>query len=188
MNKDILDEFISYLSKERKKSVSYLRRNMSLTDEQAEDIFQDSCISCYQNLKEGNLQSLTCTLSTYLNRICINKAHNFIRDNKDKIHSKKNSSDDDNSTSENRFIYIDEKLDEILDLTEEDNSFREEKNKKVRDIVKNLPKPCDSIFWGMYRDGLSLKKIGEMLGYASYDVIKITRQRCIKKFKEKFEK
>lgn len=181
MNQDLLDKFISYVSKDKKKSISFLIRNMSLTDEQAEDIFQDSCVAFYENLNGGKLENLSCTISTYLNEICKRQALKYKRD-----HSEKDILQDE-SEPRTRFVYIDEKLDEILDLTEEDNSGREEKNKKVQEIVRELPKPCDEIFWGMYRDGLSLKEIGEILGYASYEVVKKTRQRCMDKFEKKFK-
>lgn len=191
MNQDLLDKFISIQKTEIKRSVHYIRWKFSFTEDQAHEVYLNSCEAVYKQIKGGKLVDIRKELTDYLTEVYRRQALKYISENKYEFTKKETSKYDKDSDEkpydDNKFIYIDEKLDEILDIVDDDDSEREEKNQKVRDIVKNLPKPCDEIFWGMYRDGLSLKEIGEMLGYASYEVVKKTRQRCIKKFTEKFK-
>ena len=80
--------------------------------------------------------------------------------------------------------YNDSKIDELLGFGEE-NITDEQKN-IMRDLVQNLPKPCDDILWYFYGDNLDMQTIADMLNYKGADSVKTTKSRCMSKLKEKF--
>ena len=45
----------------------------------AEEIYDDAILALYQNVKEGKLKELTCSLQTYINRIGEHKAIDLLR-------------------------------------------------------------------------------------------------------------
>jgi DNA-directed RNA polymerase specialized sigma24 family protein len=61
----------TFFTKEKRKTVALLRDRYNLSHESAEDVYQDSCIALFQNIKNGKLVSLTSSLSTYFTQICI---------------------------------------------------------------------------------------------------------------------
>ena len=65
-------------------------------------------------------------------------------------------------------------------------SYIEKKEELVRNIVRNLPSPCDEILWGYYRDGYSMKTLAEKFDYASETSAKVTKHRCCEKFRFRF--
>ena len=59
-----------FFEKERSKILLVLRNRLSISTEDAEDIYQDACIALFNNIKMGKLKTLTCSLSTYFMQIC----------------------------------------------------------------------------------------------------------------------
>ena len=71
-------ELNHFISNERNKVLSYLRKKFSISDDDLDDIYQDSSLALYMNIQDGKLTTLTSTLSTYFLRVCINQALKFI--------------------------------------------------------------------------------------------------------------
>lgn len=167
-----------FLTKEREKALCYLERNYSLDNEDAKDVFQESSLALFMNIKNGKLVNLTSTLSTYFLKICINQARKSLRKNKNTINI--------NEVIElkQKDEYNDSKIDELLGFGEE-NITDEQKN-IMRNLVQNLPKPCDDILWYFYGDNLDMQTIADMLNYKGADSVKTTKSRCMSKLKEKF--
>ena len=90
--------------------------------------------------------------------------------------------DDENCSYEQ---FIESKINKILSF-DEDGSDIEQKEALVRNIVKDLPSPCNELLWGFYRDGLSMKELAERYGYSSENTAKVTKHRCCDKFKKRF--
>ena len=61
-----------FFEKERSKVLIVLRNRLSISTEDAEDIYQDACIALFNNIQKGKLKTLTCSLSTYFTQICLN--------------------------------------------------------------------------------------------------------------------
>lgn len=57
----------------------------------------------------------------------------------------------------------------------------------MRDLVQNLPKPCDDILWYYYGDNLDMQTIADLLEYKNSTTVKSTKHRCMSKLKEKFD-
>lgn len=67
-----------FFEKERSKVLVVLRNRLSISTEDAEDIYQDACIALFNNIQKGKLKTLTCSLSTYFTQICLNMGYNFV--------------------------------------------------------------------------------------------------------------
>jgi DNA-directed RNA polymerase specialized sigma24 family protein len=77
------------------------------------------------------------------------------------------------------------KIDFVISL--DDNSDLEDKKEEaVRQIVKNLPDPCDKVLWGYFRDNFSVKTLAAMYDKTESN-IKVTKLRCCEKFKNRFK-
>lgn len=160
-----------FIEKERKKALCFLERNYSLDEEDAKDVFQDSSLAFFLNIKNGKLVTLTSTLSTYFMQICVNHALKKIRGGKNTIRQ-----EDD---------FNEQKINELLGFGEED--ITSEQKEIMRDLVQELPKPCDDILWYFYGDNLSLQTIADLLDYNNANSVKTTKSRCMSKLKEKFD-
>ena len=162
--------------------LSYLQRDFSLTIEESEDVFNDSFLSLYKNKHDGKLDNLTSSISTYFIGICKNKAREFLR-NKNKV---VNLSYDPGIKEQNTFL--DDKVESILMLESDNDIARRKKEELVRNIVRDLPSPCNELLWGFYRDGISMKQLAEKFNYKSESSVKVTKHRCCEKFRERFNK
>ena len=57
--------------------LTFLYPTLSVLD--AEEIYNDAILALYQNVKEGKLKELTCSLQTYINRIGEHKVVDLLR-------------------------------------------------------------------------------------------------------------
>lgn len=169
----------AFIKSQRDRTIAYLQRNFSVSKDECEDIFQDSFIILYQNAQEGKLDHLTSSVSTYFMAICRNKTMELLRTKGKYIHA---PIDDDIQKST---PFLESKINKVLSFDSEDASI-EQKEALVRDIVKDLPSPCNELLWGFYRDGLSMKDLAERYGYSNENTVKVTKHRCCDKFKKRF--
>lgn len=79
-----------------------------------------------------------------------------------------------------------DKVEELLQLDGDDLSVRERKEAIVRQIVRQLPSPCNELLWGYFRDNLNMKTLAQMYNYSSENSVKVTKHRCQNKFKTHF--
>lgn len=167
---------------QRSKTIAFLRKNYNLSKEDCEDVFQDSFITLYNNIKSGKLDHLTSSISTYFMAICRNKTMELLR----------NSNRYANLSFEDSFPETAKKfslhqVDKVLSLNHDDTELIEEKESIVRALVKNLPSPCNEMLWGFFRDGLSMKELAIKYGYSNENSAKVTKHRCCDKFRRKYE-
>lgn len=169
----------AFIKSQRAKTIAYLQRNFSVSKDECEDIFQDSFMILFQNARDGKLDKLTSSVSTYFVAICRNKTMELLRKKGKYVHA---PVEDETPQSD---MFLDSKISKILSYDEEDAST-EQKEALVRDIVKDLPSPCNELLWGFYRDGLSMKELAERYGYSNENTVKVTKHRCCDKFKKRF--
>lgn len=162
------------------KSLAFLQGQFSMSRTDCEDIFQDAFIVLHKNIIEGKLPNLTSSLSSYFHGICKNKAYEKMRSMGKEIHI----IDESPGTTKDEFE--DERIDRLLALEDDTEQLEARKEAIVRELVTNLPEPCDKILWGFYRDGFSMNTLAKMYNYSSAGSIKVTRHRCAQKFKARF--
>ena len=170
-----------FASEQWDKTLAFLQGAFSLSRTDSEDVFQEAFIILYKNVTEGKL-TLTSKLSTYFNGICRNKAHEKLRAMGKEIHII------DAFPSTTKDAFEDERIERLLALEEDTSQIEARKEAIVREIVEKLPSPCDKILWGFYRDGFSMKTLAQMYNYSSENSAKVTKHRCMQKFKDCFLK
>lgn len=167
--------------KEWAKTLAFLHKQFGLSEDDCKDVFQESFLVLHKNVITGKLQNLTSSLSTYFNGICRNKVYELLRKSGKDVHV-------DNEVSLdilNAEIQAD-KIDALLGLENESTSFVERKESLVRQIVRELPPPCNELLWGFFRDNFSMKTLAQMFNYSSESSVKVTKHRCQNKFRERF--
>ena len=169
-----------FASEQWEKTLAFLQGHYSLSRPDCEDIFQEAFLILHNNIVEGKLVNLTASLATYFNGICRNKAYEYLRNAGKEL----NIVDEYPETTKDEFE--DERIDRILALEDDSEQVEMRKSALVRQIVKNLPEPCNSLLWGFYRDGFSMKTLASMLNYSSESSVKVTKHRCCDKFKTRY--
>lgn len=165
-------ELNRFFERERKRNVVYLQGHYHLSYEDAEDIYQDSCLALFKNIQDGKLVSLTAKLSTYFTQICVFQTLKKIRDEKP-------------GESLDNGQYDSDKVDELLGL---DGGFTLSQQQMMEDIVKNLPEPCNKILWDFYYENLSMAEIAPRVGFNGADSVKAKKSQCMGKLKARFDK
>ena len=144
------DEFLRYAKK------NYPNFYM----EKADDIFSDSILALYRNIKTGRIISLTSTLKTYLFQIGKFRIIDELRKEGKNIPPKS----------------------DLFDLEEnmEDINEKEKKVNLLWETVEQLTEPCKSLlnlFWyKQKRDN----QIAELMNYSSAESVKNQRSRCMR--------
>ena len=164
------------------KALAFLQKQYSMSMEDCKDVFQDSFIALYNNNKNGKLEGLDSSLSTYFLGICKFKAHEKMRNNGRKV-----KEDDKASMTLMDGGIKEDKITAIIETFDNEVSITERKEAMVRQIIRELPSPCNELLWGFYRDNLSMKALAEMYNY-SIGSIKVIKHRCMDKFRMNYTK
>lgn len=165
-----------FAEKERDKAIGFLRKHFGLAQEDCEDIFQDAFIILLRNCHEGKLDNIRSTLSTYFIQICANKAHELLKARK-RMPNEDTPFDELPPTQK-------AKAESLISL-DPDISLVKAKEAITRQIVHDLPWPCDKLLWGFFRDNLPLKTIADMLG-KTVGYVKVTKHNCQQKFRSRY--
>ena len=137
----------------------------STRDEDAVDIYQDSIIVLYENILSGKLTSLTSSLKTYLFAIGKYKIYNSIK-------VKANVADFD------EYAYF------LENENDEEFLMREENINELQQAYQTLGSKCQEVVKLFYYENLTIEEIKDRLNYASKDVVKSQKSRCIKQIRE----
>ena len=147
-HKDDNERKLEKFAKEQWQKVrAILISRYSLSEEDCADVFQDSLVILWRNIKENKVEAegLGMSSSTYFMTICRNKTMELLRKK-----SKYITTSYEINPSKEHFDYQSEQVDKILALEEDSENAQKEKESLVREIVKNLPSPCNELLWGYY--------------------------------------
>lgn len=175
-------ELNRFISDERDKVLSYLRKTFPVQDEDLCDIYQESSTALFMNIRDGKLSHLTSTLSTYFLRICINQTLKFIGKQKKVVPMF------DERTITNKDTFRSDKIDELYQLCTEDEEAEKVScaEKIVQKIIDSMPDTCKNIFKGYYWDNLTTSTIADMFGFANANSVKTQKYKCLQKFQTKY--
>ena len=141
----------------------------NISNEDIEDIFQESCIVLMQKVKSGGVAvSREGALFSYLVQIGKLTACNFIRKRKD-ITSEDVVTISDNLHKECEDISVDEKQksqDEFLDR-----------------VFDSLPSDCKTLLKHFYWGRKPMDRIASVLGMRNADSVKTKKNKCMNKFR-----
>jgi len=171
-----------FISGEKGKIQTYLRKNYSVSDDDIDDIFQEASMALFLNLRDGKLSCLTSSLGTYFMKVCINQTLKFIGKK-----SKVMPLIDENRIS-NKNAVRDDKIDELygfcMDTEEEDRKIRMEL--LVNNIIASMTDTCRNILHGYYWDDFSTSTIADMFSFSDANSVKAQKYKCVKKFRDKY--
>lgn len=161
--------------------INYIHKSIPvLSLDDIEDIYSEVFIKVRKSLLEGNVASGT-KWKSYIFKIGYNLAINKAKRTSRFIQPIESSSDDDIDES-NRFeTYI--SLNEMKE--EEDNETKTQQLAIIDREIKYLPEPCETILKDFYYGGLSINEIMENIHYQSTNSVKVMKNRCMKKLKER---
>lgn len=176
-------ELNRFISEERNKVLSYLRKTFSVSDDDLYDIYQESSTALFMNIRDGKLTNLTSTLSTYFLRICINQTLKYIGKQKKVVPLF------DENTLTNKDVFRSDKIDELYQLcTEDEDAERVSRSEKiVQSIIDSMPETCKNVFQGYYWDNLTTTTIANMFGFANANSVKTQKYKCLQKFRNKYD-
>jgi RNA polymerase sigma factor (sigma-70 family) len=141
----------------------------SLTNEDIEDIFQESCIVLMQKVKDGGVAlSREGALFSLLVQIGKLTACNLVRKRKD-ITTEDVVTISDNTHKEHEDISVDEKQksqDEFLDR-----------------VFDSLPSDCKTLLKHFYWGRKPMDRIASVLGMRNADSVKTKKNKCMNKFR-----
>ncbi len=175
-------ELNRFITDERNKVVNYLRKKYSISDDDISDIYQESSVALFMNIRDGKLTNLTSTLSTYFLRICINQTLKIMGKQKKVV-----SLFDENRLT-NKETFRPDKIDELYQLcTENEEAEKVSRSEKiVQSIIDSMPDTCKNVFQGYYWDNLTTSTIADMFGFANANSVKTQKYKCLQKFRTKY--
>lgn len=135
------------------------------SDDDGEELYQEGIIALYERLQHRDFR-LTCSVKTYIYSICRNKWLHQLRGRKSVL-----------DIEEYNEIAIESAEDEIRDFPDDD---------ELMEVVEAMTDPCHSLLIGYYYQHLSLEVLADKLQYASANVAKQQKFRCIDKLKRFF--
>lgn len=171
-----------FISGEKGRVQTYLRKNYSVSDDDLDDIFQEASMALFLNLRDGKLTSLSSSLGTYFMKVCINQTLKFL--------GKKNKVlplIDEDRVSNNNTVR-DDKIDQLynicMDTEEEDRKIRMEMI--INNIIASMTDTCKNILQGYYWNDFSTLTIADMFGFSNADSVKAQKYKCMNKFRDKY--
>ena len=172
-----LSAFSLFFQEKKAQTIKYLMNTFGgLNYQDCEDIYQEASCVLLQKKRDGELDNLKSSLYTYFVSVCRFKSFEYFRKNQKNIEL---VDDFCNAGFDMK------KIDFVISL--DDNSdFEDKKEEAVRQIVKNLPDPCDKVLWGYFRDNFSVTTLAAMYDKTESN-IKVTKLRCCEKFKNRFK-
>lgn len=175
-------ELNRFISDEKNKVFAYLRKTFSVSDDDLSDIYQESSVALFMNIRDGKLTNLTSSLSTYFLRVCINQTLKFLGKQKKVV-----PLFDDNRLT-NKDSFRPDKIDELYQLCTEDEEAEKisRSEKIVLTILESMPDTCKNVFQGYYWDNLTTTTIADMFGFANANSVKTQKYKCLQKFRNKY--
>lgn len=141
-----------------------------LTEEEREEIYNDSFMALCDNLSSGKLQQLTCSLQTYINQIGKNKSIDVLR-----------RKDDTQSLPDYEIVGWGDSFDIAID---ESDKMALERQEEIYELVQQMEnETCRKLLFGFYWHRYTMEMLAELLNFKSSDVAKTQKNRCFTKLR-----
>lgn len=141
--------------------ITFVGKNFSLGKNEAIELYQECFIALYENVRNGNLTTLTCSLKTYLFRIAKNKMFNRWRDSK----------------------LQPESYDRATACHTEGDEEWNVRQQIAYEVVHEMKEPCNTVLRLYYWEKLSMSQIARKMNYAGVQVAKNRKLSCMRKLK-----
>lgn len=137
----------------------------NVDEELAADLFQDSVVAFYYNIRQGKLTVLSSSLKTYLFAIGKNLALKRMK-------------------KDSKLVVNDELMELNSGLVSTDIFEGSERKRAIAALLYQMGDPCKSILTLYYFDKFSMEAIAERLDYKNEHVAKSQKLRCFNKLKK----
>jgi RNA polymerase sigma factor (sigma-70 family) len=139
--------------------LAFAAKYYSLFGDDAVEVYQDSFVALYENVRSGRLATLSVSLKTYLFRIAQNKMLNRRRGAAGKS-------------------------DPLPDNLAEESGDWQQKQEITYDLVQRMEEPCNKVLTLYYWERLSMDAIAGEMNYANAQVAKNRKSVCMRKLKD----
>ncbi len=151
-----------------------------------QDLVQEAMLKLYENIHNGKLTELSCSLSTYIIGIMKNIALKQYEHNAKFIGKPFVGGQSDDDEIDPVDIGLAEQV--VTDWSNTDSEAdAQERWEALRELISGMGEPCKTILWGFYWDSLSMADIAERSGLKNADVAKTQKSRCMTKVKTALE-
>lgn len=152
----------------RTEFVRWVIQKYQCSEEVAIDIFQDSVIAFYKNVRLGKITTLSSSIKTYLFSIGRNLLLKHFRDKKAAM------------------IDIDDLGDRLLDDEQlpYEKMQQAQRSQMIGNLLTNMAEPCRSLILMFYFNRLTIREIKEEMDYSSTDVVKTQKKRCVHRLRK----
>ena len=137
----------------------------SLSHEECEEIYNDSFMALCENISSGKLQTLTCSLQTYINQIGRNKSVSYLR--------KKGDAE----------MVLDFEIGQWYEPMDDEDIEQDMQNKVYRLVKEMQNDTCRKLLFGFYWHHYTMEMLAQLIGANSADVAKTTKNRCLTKLR-----
>lgn len=152
----------------RDEFVIWICRQQKLNEEDACDVFQNTIVIFYQNVKSGKVEHLTSSVKTYLFGIGRNKAREWKRKKP-------------NNIEEPSFILMNS-LVEDSDIEEKEQL--EQQIMMIYQSLRKLGDPCKALLELFYYQRLSMDEIATLNGYSGSASVKTQKYKCLARLRK----
>lgn len=160
------EPLIAFYKKYRNDFIRWAIRNYSCSEEEAKDVFQEVMISFFQNIRSGQIHTLSSGIKTYLWAIGKNHLLNRLKKNKRLV----------TFTSFKDIKLSDQINDEMAKKEEQQHN-----HELVRKYLSLLGEKEQKILRLYYIEQLPMSVIAEKMGYKNADVAKKKKYEVMKK-------
>jgi RNA polymerase sigma factor (sigma-70 family) len=167
--------FTDLYNQHRNKFVNWARPWSGLDESEIVDAFQDACVILWQKMESGSLV-LTAKPGTFLFGIGRNMLRERLRDKRRQP-----------APLPEGFQIAESEMDQLMNSPEED-IIQTQNLDCLTKILGQLGEGCAAIVRLTYYENKKSNEIAEMAGYASGDVVRQMRRRCMAQLRELYEK
>lgn len=143
--------------------------NNSGTEEAAQDIYQETIMVVYDNVRKGGFE-LNCRLQTYIYSVARRLWLKHLRKNGKTI------------------LFREDEENEVVDVSSEmgEHETKEKQIDKMQKSLQELGEPCATLIRDFYVRHLSMEQIAEKFGYTNADNAKNQKYKCLQRLKKSF--
>ncbi len=145
----------------------------------AEDIFMDAVLVFRENVLSNKLVHLS-NLKTYLFGICWNKWRD--------LHRLRQRWGREQDEIERQLYHLVDEFQPLVDISQDDLFKRcQDQLQRVRVALSQLKENCQELLRYIYFEQRPQEEVAQLMGYASANVVKVTRHRCHQRWLKQIE-
>ncbi len=161
------EELSKVYTEYRREFCLWLIKNYGSTMDNAEEVFQETIIAFFENVKNGRLSELSSSLKTYIFSIGKNKYLSLARKSGRSV------------SAEGHLELVTDNSDEL-----EEVKFKDEQLNMVEASLKKLSDHCRKLLNLYYYQKLSMEDIMEKLDYKNANTAKNQKYKCMQQLRK----